>query len=99
MTDENEVSQVKTEEVTAPVEKVEPKTKSDAGSAPKVMPIISIGVVEGTNELAVSGMIQNKRMCLNALADAIKIITNLKPQDEPGIVVPKTPSGIIIPGH
>ena len=79
-------------------EEVAPKTQSDAGEAPKVMPIISIGVVEGTNELAVSGQIHNKRICLNALADAIKIVTNITAQNQPGVIVPKDKGGIITPG-
>jgi len=88
-------------EVTEQVNEAQPKTKSDAGEAPKVMPIISIGVVEGTNELAVSGQIHNKRICLNALADAIKIITNIQGQEAPGVIVPKSKEEpkIVLPGQ
>jgi len=97
MSEDNVNPQETIGEATEQVQEAQPKTQSEAGEAPKVMPIISIGVVEGTNELAVSGQIHNKRICLNALADAIKIVTNLAAQEQPGIVVPKTKPGIIVP--
>ena len=62
-----------------------------------IIPVLQIGIIKEKNELAVAGMLGNPELCIQAAADAIKIIVNMgKPvPKKDGIVVPKKPDLIV----
>ena len=66
-----------------------------------IIPVLQIGIIKEKNELAVAGMLGNPELCIQAAADAIKIIVNMgKPVPEKGkILTPNKPQGIITPGQ
>jgi hypothetical protein len=77
----------------------ETKEQEQVNTQPEqdIIPVVSIGIIKGKNELAISGMLGNPDLCISACADAIKMIVGMgKPtQPKSGIVTPKKPDLIV----
>lgn len=55
----------------------------------EVFVVLQIGIRKDNGKTIVRGDLDNKDVCLNVLADAIKKVTNRKPEPEPMIIQPK----------
>ena len=57
----------------------------------KIKPVLIIGIAPDGRPI-VSGQIENKKLCLNLLADVIKVIANYEPSK-----IVQAPTGLILP--
>ena len=58
--------------------KEELKTQNHVIDPTDFVPIVVIGFTKSDKKLVVTGQIENRELCLNALADAIKVVCNYK---------------------